>query len=223
VGQISKSGVSRHAVQQLHYPAGPPERQAGMNVLAKETQIIIVKALLEGTSIRSIDRMTGVHRDTIMRLELLAGTSCANLLDQKVLDIEPKRLQLDEIWTFVFKKQARISDEDHPSLGDQYVWVALDPETKLVVTHYVGKRDAASAFYFNADLKERIEGFFSLLKRGVVGTSHHVSKQHLHRYLSEFDFRYNARHVCDADRSLMVLRQIGGKRLRYRDSISAKS
>jgi IS1 family transposase len=129
-----------------------------MNVLAQETQIIIVKALVEGTSIRSIDRVTGVHRDTIMRLELLAGTSCANLLDQKVLDIEPKRLQLDEIWTFVFKKQARISDEDHPSLGDQYVWMALDPETKLVVTHYVGKRDAASALYFIADLKERIKG-----------------------------------------------------------------
>jgi transposase-like protein len=68
-----------------------------------------------------------------------------------------------------------------------------------------------------------VEGYFSLLKRGIVGTFHHVSKQHLHRYLSEFDFRYNARFTSDVERSLMALSQIGGKRLMYRDSISHKT
>jgi transposase-like protein len=63
-----------------------------------------------------------------------------------------------------------------------------------------------------------IEGYFATLKRGINGVYHHVGKQHLHRYLSEFDFRYNARKVCDGDRTLMALNSTGGKRLMLRDS-----
>jgi len=63
-----------------------------------------------------------------------------------------------------------------------------------------------------------IEGYFSLLKRGIVGVYHHVGKQHLHRYLSEFNFRYNAREIDDAERSMLALCGIEGKRLMYRDS-----
>ena len=65
-----------------------------------------------------------------------------------------------------------------------------------------------------------VEGYFSILKRGVHGTYHHVSRKHLHRYLSEFDFRYNARHVADAERAIMALLGADGKRLTYRDSLS---
>lgn len=63
-----------------------------------------------------------------------------------------------------------------------------------------------------------IEGYFSILKRGINGVYHHVGKQHLHRYLSEFDFRYNSRHVEDGQRSLLAIRKIAGRRLKYRDS-----
>jgi len=63
-----------------------------------------------------------------------------------------------------------------------------------------------------------IEGYFSILKRGINGVYHHVGKQHLHRYLSEFDFRYNSRHVKDGERSLLAIRKVTGKRLTYRDS-----
>jgi transposase-like protein len=63
-----------------------------------------------------------------------------------------------------------------------------------------------------------VEGFFSLLKRGVIGTFHHVSKQHLHRYLSEFDFRYNARKIDDGERAILAIKGTTGKRLTYRDS-----
>jgi hypothetical protein len=61
-----------------------------------------------------------------------------------------------------------------------------------------------------------VEGFFSLLKRGLNGTYHHVSQQHLHRYLAEFDFRYNARKADDATRALLAFQQTEGKRLQYR-------
>jgi transposase-like protein len=63
-----------------------------------------------------------------------------------------------------------------------------------------------------------IEGFFATLKRGINGVYHHVGKQHLHRYLSEFDFRYNSRKEKDGDRTLMALNSVGGKRLMLRDS-----
>jgi hypothetical protein len=63
-----------------------------------------------------------------------------------------------------------------------------------------------------------VEGFFSLLKRGVYGTFHHVSKQHLHRYLNEFDFRYNARDTSDGERAELAVKGVVGKRLMYRDS-----
>ncbi len=65
-----------------------------------------------------------------------------------------------------------------------------------------------------------IEGYFSILKRGITGVYHHVGKQHLHRYLSEFDFRYNSRHSEDSERSLLAIQKVGGKRLMYRDSLS---
>ena len=63
-----------------------------------------------------------------------------------------------------------------------------------------------------------IEGYFSILKRGINGVYHHVGKQHLHRYLSEFDFRYNSRNVEDGERSLLAIRKVTGKRLKYQDS-----
>jgi len=68
-----------------------------------------------------------------------------------------------------------------------------------------------------------VEGFFSLLKRGINGTFHHVSAQHLHRYLSEFDFRYNTRKITDGERSCRLIGKVGGKRLMYRDLVSPES
>jgi transposase-like protein len=67
-----------------------------------------------------------------------------------------------------------------------------------------------------------VEGFFSILKRGIVGTFHHVSRQHLHRYLNEFDFRYNARETTDGERAELAVKGVVGKRLMYKDS-SAKA
>lgn len=64
-----------------------------------------------------------------------------------------------------------------------------------------------------------VEGFFSLLKRGITGTYHHVSAQHLHRYLSEFDFRYNTRKITDGERSMKLIGKVGGKRLMYKDIV----
>lgn len=77
---------------------------------------------------------------------------------ERIKNVPAKRIQADEIWTYVFKKQARLNTEDHPDMGDQYVFVGMDADTKLIISHLVGKRDAASAYYFIRDLKNRVQG-----------------------------------------------------------------
>jgi IS1 family transposase len=128
-----------------------------MNTLAMDKKLTILSAMIEGNSIRSTERMTGVHRDTIMRLVARTGEQCAYFLDKRLRGIRSERVQADEIWTYVFKKQARIIGNDNSvEFGDQYVFIALDADTKLVISHLVGKRDASSAYYFMRDLRERV-------------------------------------------------------------------
>jgi IS1 family transposase len=127
-----------------------------MNVLPVQKQTQIVTALAEGCSVRATARMVGVEHKTVLRILLRAGNACSRLLDEKINHIHAQRVQVDEIWTYVFKKQARLIPGDDPDLGDQYIFVGMDADTKLVVSHLVGKRDAATAFYMIRDLKDRL-------------------------------------------------------------------
>ena len=105
---------------------------------------------------RATARMVGVERNTVARILLRIGERCAALLDAKIRRVPARRVQVDEIWTYIFKKQARITDDDPPEHGDQYVFIGMDADTKLVISHLIGKRDAATAFYLISDLKERL-------------------------------------------------------------------
>lgn len=101
--------------------------------------------------------MTGVHRDTILRLMVRIGSGCANLLNETMRDLPCERLELDELWAFVGKKQRHVlPEEDGARRGDTWTFVALDAETKLVPSFLVGKRDAAHTDAFVADLASRL-------------------------------------------------------------------
>lgn len=126
------------------------------NVLSKEKQVMIIGALAEGSSMRSITRMTGVHRDTICRLGVRVGQGCAALLDAKMRDLHCNLLQFDEIWGFIGKKQKHLSFNDDPTKGDVWTFCAIDAETKLVPAFKVGKRDKATANAFVSDLASRL-------------------------------------------------------------------
>lgn len=89
----------------------------------------VLSALVEGSSVRSIERMTGVHRDTILRLMNRVGQGCQRLLDARLRMLPCKLVQVDEIWTFVQKKQKFVLPTDSPEIGDQYVFVAIDAES----------------------------------------------------------------------------------------------
>jgi len=135
-------------------------------MLPLERKVGVTSVLVEGMSIRSAERMTGIHRDTIMRLGLRTGEACQQLLKDRIRRVYSRRVQVDEIWTYVFKKQARLSTDDAPEMGDQYVFVGMDADTKLVISHLVGKRDASTAYYMIRDLQERLANRVQLTTDG---------------------------------------------------------
>ncbi len=131
-----------------------------MNTLSTERKIQILKSLVEGNSIRSIERMTGTHRDTIMRLLVKTGNECQRTLDKHLHNFHCRVIQCDEIWTFIRKKERRLNPQEqtNPELGDQFVFVGLDAETKLVPTFTVGKRSNQTARRFMKELQHRLSG-----------------------------------------------------------------
>jgi len=134
-----------------------------MNRLTQEKQASVIRGLVEGSSIRSVERMTGVHRDTIMRLMIDVGDACGEALDRLMRHLLCKRVEVDEVWCYVGKKQRHVTQSDDSSqVGDFYTWVAMDPDTKLVPSFRVGKRDAVNANAFIADLASRLQNRIQL-------------------------------------------------------------
>ena len=132
------------------------ERAQMANALSTEKQAAIIGALAEGSSIRSIERQTGVHRDTIMRLGVRVGKGCAALLDAKMRDLSLGHVQFDEIWGFIGKKEKHVQPNDNPTLGDVWTFCALDSETKLVPAFKVGKRTRETTRAFVQDVASRL-------------------------------------------------------------------
>ena len=130
-----------------------------MNTLKLEKKKQVLDALIEGCSIRSVERMTGIHRDTIMRLLIKTGNTCQKILDEKVRDFHCKRIQIDEIWCYVLKKEKNQTKEEKLSgqFGSQYCFVAMDADSKLVPNYLIGKRDRETSIKFISDLKDKIK------------------------------------------------------------------
>lgn len=129
--------------------------------LARRTQII--SCLVEGNSIRSTERMTDTHRDTVMRLAVEVGQGCERILSEKMRGITSKRIQVDEIWSYVGKHQRFLKPgDDRSQTGDMWTFVAIDPQTKLVPTYHIGKRTKHHATLFMADLADRLDNRIQL-------------------------------------------------------------
>lgn len=129
-----------------------------MNILSRDQQIQIIAALTEGMSIRSVERLTGVHRDTIMRLGARVGAGCAALHDRTMHSLRIGRLELDEIWGYVGCKQKNVNRKDLAVTGDQYTFIALASTARAIITYRTGKRDSANTHEFAHDLRERVLG-----------------------------------------------------------------
>jgi len=129
-----------------------------MNNLPRDKQIEIIAALTEGMSIRAVERLTGVHRDTIMRLGARVGRGCAELHDRMFVGIRTGRLELDELWQYVGCKQKNVSRKDLAVKGDQYTFIALASSAKAIIAYRTGKRHGDTTDLFIRDLRERVLG-----------------------------------------------------------------
>lgn len=138
------------------------------NILGKDKQITVTAALAEGNSIRSIERMTGIHRDTIMRLGVKIGQGCARLLDRKMRDLSCQRIQVDEVWSYVGKHDRFITPEDDAELGSVWTFCAIDSDSKIVPSYKIGKRDGATANAFMLDLASRLKNRIELSSDGLA-------------------------------------------------------
>jgi IS1 family transposase len=125
------------------------------NILKTEKKVAIISMLAEGASIRAIERITGVHGDTIGRLALRVGTACKQIMDEKMRDLNCQNIEVDEIWGFVGAKQKNAVRAG--VYGDVWTFIALDADTKLIPSFVVGKRDSYHAKTFMGDLAGRVK------------------------------------------------------------------
>lgn len=122
--------------------------------ISQDRAVLALQLLLEGNSIRSTERICRMDRNTIMSLLLKAGERCQRLLDEKLQGLRVKDVEVDEIWGYVFKKENHKTayEERFTEIGDAYCFVALERNTKLVITHYLGKRSTPATEHFIARL-----------------------------------------------------------------------
>jgi IS1 family transposase len=142
-----------------------------MNKLTPTKRAAVLTALVEGNSIRSTVRMTGVAKNTIVRLLKDAGEACAAYQDQVIRNVPSRRIQCDEIWSFVYGKDRNIPREVRESspfvVGSVWTWTAIDADSKLMVSWLVGQRNEQCAAEFINDLASRIIGKIQMTTDGL--------------------------------------------------------
>lgn len=128
-----------------------------MNKLNTAKRAQVISCLVEGSSIRATVRMTGVAKNTVVKLLADVGRACSIYQDKAFRNLPCKRIQCDEIWSFVGSKEKNTSEEKKAEgWGDCWTWTALDADTKLIPCWYVGTRDAGAAYHFMHDLADRL-------------------------------------------------------------------
>ncbi len=129
-----------------------------MNKLRREKQAQVISALVEGNSIRATVRMTGVSKDAVTRLLVRLGSAAAEYQDRALRNLKCKRIQCDEIWAFCYAKDKNVPTDKQGRFGygSVWTWVAMDADSKLILSFVVGNRDGETAKVFIDDLKERL-------------------------------------------------------------------
>ncbi|KAB2961104.1 MAG: pyridoxamine 5'-phosphate oxidase family protein [Candidatus Methylomirabilis oxygeniifera] len=140
-----------------------------MNRLSKDKRAQVVAALVEGNSIRSTVRMTGVAKGTVLKLLADLGAACSEYQRQVLVNLRCKRIQCDEIWSFCYAKEKNVPEhmKGKPGVGDVWTWTAMDADSKLMISWLVGERDAGYATEFINDLAARLATRVQLTTDGL--------------------------------------------------------
>jgi IS1 family transposase len=139
------------------------------NRLGTAQRVAVVKALVEGNSVRSTVRLTGVAKNTVQKLVLDLGAACAGYMDEHLRNLPCKHVQCDEIWSFVAAKDKNVTPElreKNPNAGSVWTWTALCADTKLIIACLVGGRDAGCAHEFMQDVASRLRNRVQLTTDG---------------------------------------------------------
>ena len=122
--------------------------------LPLDKAVNVLQLLLEGMSVRSVERVTGIHRDTILRLLVFAGERCRRLMQQKIEHLPVRDVEADEIWGYVYKKEGHIRpDESRAPIGDAYCFVAMERTSKLILAFHLGRRNRVDTEAFLGKLR----------------------------------------------------------------------
>jgi IS1 family transposase len=139
-----------------------------MNKLDRKTRAQILHLLCEGQSIRAVTRLTGASKNTVAKLLVAAGHACAAYQDQNIRNLTCKRVQMDEIWSFVYAKAANVKGAKAApeTAGDVWTWTAICADTKLIVSWLLADRGMDSALTFTGDLRGRLANRVQLTSDG---------------------------------------------------------
>jgi transposase-like protein/IS1 family transposase len=166
-GTYGRRRIQRYRCNSCRATFSEPCKRIGSHYTDPAKAAQIVNLLLEGMSVRAVSRTTGLHQGTILSLLLTVGDNCRTLFDSRVRGIRPRFVQADELWTFVHTKERHLRPGSPNEWGDAYVWMAIDSETKMILSYLVAKREAMSAYNFIRDLSERVTGRFQLTTDGL--------------------------------------------------------
>jgi IS1 family transposase len=139
-----------------------------MNKLSTEDRARILHLLCEGQSIRAVTRLTGASKNTVTKLLIDAGKACWAYHDANVRNVRAKRVQVDEIWSFTYAKQKNVATAKAApaDAGDTWTWTAIEADTKMIVSYFVGGRDGECAMWFIDDLRARLANRVQLTSDG---------------------------------------------------------
>jgi len=140
-----------------------------MNRLSLEKRTQIIGMLVEGNSLRAITRLAGVSINTVTKLLIDIGTACQKYHDEHVRKVNSKRVECDEIWSFIYGKDRNLPEDKRGKfgLGSIWTWVALDADSKLAISYLVGNRDASYARIFMQDVANRLKNRVQLTTDGL--------------------------------------------------------
>ena len=141
-----------------------------MNKLTIKERATVIRGLVEGNSIASLVRMTGIAKTTMLRLIVDFGKVCEDFHDAKVRGLTSRAIQMDEVWAFIGAKERNATPEKRVEMnwGDAWTWTAIDPDSKLMVSWYVGPRTSDSAHDIMRDVAWRLSNRVQLTTDGLA-------------------------------------------------------
>ena len=189
-----------------------------MNRLDRNTRAQVVNCLVEGCSIRSTVRMTGVAKKTVMRLLVEIGAACLSYQDRVFRNLNCKHVQVDECWAFCYAKAKNVTPEitqKNPYAGDCWTWAAIDADSKLIPSWIIGPRDSVTARLFVNDLASRLADrvqltsdglnvYLQAVERAFRGHVDYAMLQKIYGTSSEAETRYSPAVCIGCKREVIV-------------------